>query len=242
MSAIIETLPDFDPTVVRGAYAQDRRFRIREFWPVEHAAAISRCLAQETRYLNAYFAAGRNREASDGDFAKLTPADRRLQQQQLFADAAQGVGFLYGRHHISLKHVETDTPETLRHVMEVLNSPEMLGRIRLISGFDDICCATAQATRYAPGNFLTRHNDIKQDEGRRVAYVLGFSPRWHPDWGGLLQFYRQDGTPRDAWTPEFNSLTLFDVHHVHAVTYVAPFAPSPRLLITGWFCNRPPAQ
>lgn len=209
---------------------------------MEYAAAISRCLAQETRYLNAYFAAGKNREASDKDFANLAPADRHLLQQQLFADAAQGVGFLYGRHHISFKNLESDTPALLRQVMAVLNSPEMLDRIRLISGFDDICCASAQATRYAPGNFLTRHNDLKEDEGRRVAYVLGFSPHWHPDWGGLLQFYRQDGTPRDAWAPEFNSLTLFDVHHVHAVTYVAPFASAPRLSITGWFCNRSPAR
>lgn len=241
MSAIPELVPDFDPQAVRDAYRQDMRFRVRHLWPVEEAAAISRCLAQETRYLNAYFAGGRNREASDRDFANLSAEDRRVLQQQLFGDAAQGVGFLYGRHHITLKHGGAETPATLRRVMEVLNSPEMLTRIRLISGFDDICCASAQATRYSPGNFLTRHNDIKEDEGRRVAYVLGLSPRWHPDWGGLLQFYRQDGTPRDAWAPEFNSLTLFDVHHVHAVTYVTPFAPAPRLSITGWFCSRPPA-
>lgn len=242
MSAIMETIPDFDTQAVCDAYKSDRRFRVKNFWPVEYAAAISRCLSQQTRYLNAYFAGGSNREASDADFASLSNGDRLALQQQLFSDAAQGVGFLYGRHHIALKHGGTDAPDTLRRVMEILNSPEMLKRIRLISGFDDICCASAQATRFLPGNFLTRHNDIKEDEGRRVAYVLGFSPHWHPDWGGLLQFYRQDGSPRDAWAPEFNSLTLFDVHHVHAVTYVAPFAPSPRLSITGWFCNRPLAR
>lgn len=242
MSSIPESVPDFDPQTARDAYRPDRRFRIRSFWPVEQAVAISRCLAQETRYLNAYFAGGRNREASDGDFATLSAGDRRLLQQQLFSDAAQGVGFLYGRRNITLKQEGAKAPVTLRRVMETLNSPQMLERIRLISGFDDICYASAQATRYSAGNFLTRHNDIKEDEGRRVAYVLGFSPHWHPDWGGLLQFYRQDGMPRDTWTPEFNSLTLFDVHHVHAVTYVTPFAPAPRLSITGWFCNRSPAR
>jgi len=30
-------------------------------------------------------------------------------------------------------------------------------------------------------------------------------------------------------------LSLFDVRHVHSVTYVAPFAGAPRLSITGWF-------
>lgn len=242
MSTIPESVPDFDPQSAGDAFRPDRRCRVRDFWPVEHAAAISRCLAQETRYLNAYFAGGRNREASDQDLAGLSTEDRRLLQQQLYSDAAQGVGFLYGRRHIDLREGETDTPDRLRSVMRVLNSPPMLERIRLISGFSDICCASAQATRYSPGNFLTRHNDIKEDEGRRIAYVLGFSPHWHPDWGGLLQFYRHDGIPRDAWAPEFNSLTLFDVHHVHAVTYVTPFAPAPRLSITGWFCNRAPTR
>ncbi len=92
-----------------------------------------------------------------------------------------------------------------------------------------------QVTRYRPGHFLTRHNDVVPAEQRRVAYVLGFTPRWHPDWGGLLQFYRQDGVPQDAWAPGFNDLMLFDVHRVHAVTYVTPFAAEPRQAISGWF-------
>jgi Rps23 Pro-64 3,4-dihydroxylase Tpa1-like proline 4-hydroxylase len=55
----------------------------------------------------------------------------------------------------------------------------------------------------------------------------------------LLQFYQDDGTPRDALTPSFNAMTLFDVKHVHAVTYVAPFASKPRLAISGWFRASP---
>ena len=51
----------------------------------------------------------------------------------------------------------------------------------------------------------------------------------------LLQFFEDNGTPRDAWVPGWNVLSLFDVRHVHSVTYVAPFAGAPRLSITGWF-------
>ena len=68
-----------------------------------------------------------------------------------------------------------------------------------------------------------------------MAYVLSLTERWHPDWGGLLQFFEDNGTPRDAWVPGWNVLSLFDVRHVHSVTYVAPFAGAPRLSITGWF-------
>lgn len=238
MSAIPEAVPSFDLQATRDAYQQDKRTRIRGFWQPGHAAAISRCLATETHYLNAYFADGTNRQASDQDLNALPPASRTELQRQIFSQAAQGVGFFYGRHEIDGKS-EAGSPETLLRIVDILNSPTMLEKIRNLTGFDDICCASAQATRYLPGNFLTRHNDIKEDEGRRVAYVLNFSPKWHPDWGGLLQFYQYDGTPRDAWVPEFNSLTLFDVNHVHAVTYVTPFAAAPRLAITGWFRNKP---
>ncbi|MFT4939017.1 MAG: SM-20-related protein [Paraglaciecola sp.] len=86
-----------------------------------------------------------------------------------------------------------------------------------------------------PGHYLTRHNDVNPKKQRRVAYVLSLSKHWHPDWGGLLQFYQPDGTPKDAWAPQFNSMALFDVNHVHGVSYVAPFATQAKYSITGWF-------
>ena len=87
-----------------------------------------------------------------------------------------------------------------------------------------------------PGQFLTRHKDDITAEGRRIAYVMGFSKDWHPDWAGLLNFYEDDGSGRDFWIPAFNSLSLFDVRHVHSVSYVTPFAKQQRLSLTGWFC------
>ncbi len=35
--------------------------------------------------------------------------------------------------------------------------------------------------------------------------------------------------------PAFNTMALFDIRHVHSVTYVTPFAKQPRLSLTGWF-------
>jgi Rps23 Pro-64 3,4-dihydroxylase Tpa1-like proline 4-hydroxylase len=64
---------------------------------------------------------------------------------------------------------------------------------------------------------------------------MSFTRNWHPDWGGLLQYYDDDGTPRDTWAPLFNSMTLFDVRHIHSVTFVTPFSTQPRLSLTGWF-------
>ena len=111
----------------------------------------------------------------------------------------------------------------------------MLDFVKQVSGRNDVVSADAQYTRYSAGQYLTRHRDVVDRPPRRLAYVLGFTRNWHPDWGGLLQFYEDNGTPRDAWAPAFNRLVLFDVRHVHAVTYVAPFAGAARLSLTGWY-------
>jgi Rps23 Pro-64 3,4-dihydroxylase Tpa1-like proline 4-hydroxylase len=135
------------------------------------------------------------------------------------------------------KHGDTDDEDIryLHSVFEFLNSEEMLGFISEVTGQKDLKSASAQYTRYTPGHFLTRHRDDVTEEKRRIAYVLAFSKEWHPDWGGLLQFYEDDGTARDAWVPEFNSIALFDVRHVHSVSYVTPFTKQPRISLTGWF-------
>ena len=58
--------------------------------------------------------------------------------------------------------------------------------------------------------------------------------------GFATKFYTADGIPRDAWTPRGGSLALFDVRHVHSVTYVTPWAGVPRLSLTGWFSSHRP--
>ena len=121
-------------------------------------------------------------------------------------------------------------------VFDYLNSPDVFSLIEGITGHKALTYADAQYTSYSFGHFLTRHNDDVGEEGRRVAYVLGLSKDWHPDWGGLLHFFEEDGAPRDFWIPKFNTLSLFDVRHVHSVSYVTPFAQEPRLSLTGWFC------
>ncbi|MFT6919272.1 MAG: Rps23 Pro-64 3,4-dihydroxylase Tpa1-like proline 4-hydroxylase [Cognaticolwellia sp.] len=89
-----------------------------------------------------------------------------------------------------------------------------------------------QATKFRRGDFLTRHIDNVPGETKRIAYVLGLTEDWHPDWGGLLQFFEKDGTPTRSWSSAINSLILFNVDKVHSVR---PFALKNRYSITGWF-------
>lgn len=193
-------------------------------------------MAKDISYTNAFTQDGQNHTATEAEIKGWSRDKQREFLTKLYGDASKGVGFYYGR---SILDRSTDTNSLSGQVFEWLNSQNTLNVIKQITGAEDIVAASAQATRYTPGQYLTRHNDVHEGDQRRVAYVLNFTDQWHPDWGGNLQFYQQDGTPRDAWAPLFNSMTLFDVNHVHAVTYLAPFALRYRFSITGWFRAKP---
>jgi len=215
-------------------YREESRTRLHQVWTPDVAQQIAAAMASAASYASTFHVDGQTRLASHSDLQNLGAEGRQQLVAKINANATQGVGFLYERYYLPEQPGAT-VPAPLYGVAEVLNSEPVLAMVRAVTGMVDIACASTQVTRYVPGHFLTRHNDVVPAEQRRVAYVLGFTQRWHPDWGGLLQFYRQDGVPQDAWAPGFNDLMLFDVHRVHAVTYVTPFAPVPRLAISGWF-------
>lgn len=215
-------------------YRAEARARLYQVWSPDVAQAIAAAMSSAVSYANTFHVDGRTQLATPDDLQKMDAQGRQQLGEKINAGAANGVGFLYERYYLP-EQPNASVPAPLYGVAEALNSEPVLAMVRKMSGIDDISCASTQVTRYRPGHFLTRHNDVVPAEHRRVAYVLGFTPRWHPDWGGLLQFYRQDGVPQDTWAPGFNDLMLFDVHRVHAVTYVTPFAAAPRQAISGWF-------
>jgi len=91
-----------------------------------------------------------------------------------------------------------------------------------------------QATQYLPGHFLTSHDDAVAGKNRVAAYVLSLTPGWRIEWGGLLQFHDGDGDVGLALAPRFNAMHLLRVPQVHSVSFVAPYAGTPRVSVTGW--------
>ena len=204
--------------------------RVFDFLQQDSVNQLKTCMETNVEFGNAFYLNGENKLATDEDIKKLPIAT----QQKLFKDihqlASNGAGFLYGRHKI-----EQNSPKELNSMLELINTNGVLEIIRSITSVSSLTHADGQATRYRRGDFLTRHIDNIPGETRRIAYVLGTTDDWHPDWGGLLQFFQKDGTPTTSWSPTINSLTLFDVNKVHSVTYVTPFAAKNRYSITGWF-------
>jgi Rps23 Pro-64 3,4-dihydroxylase Tpa1-like proline 4-hydroxylase len=225
-----------DFPAIQRDYQIDNRIRIQNVLTEDGANELGHYLHNSVTYQNVYHRDGQNKLLSHQQIAMMSQQQKQSFFNSLYDNAAKGIGFYYGKKEITL---DEPAKSICRQTLGWLNSDGTLEKIRLITGHQDIISASAQATCYTRGQFLTHHYDTNLVEKRRVAYVLSMTPVWHPDWGGLLQFFQPDGTPRDSWSPLFNSLTLFDVEHLHSVTYVTPFAMQPRISVTGWFRAEP---
>lgn len=223
------------------SYAADERVRVSNILEPDIAERIRNVCSGDVPWEYLTYVDGKNIVIPAADFDRMSPATSNELHRSIGTAAREGIGFFYCGYKIDRQLAETDRDDLkfLHQVFDFLNGGEMLSFIRDVTGQEDIRSADAQYTRYVPGQFLTRHRDAHDEEQRRIAYVIAFSKAWHPDWGGLLQFFEDNGTPRDAWIPEFNSMSLFDIRHVHSVTYMTPFADEPCLSLTGWFRAKP---
>jgi Rps23 Pro-64 3,4-dihydroxylase Tpa1-like proline 4-hydroxylase len=128
----------------------------------------------------------------------------------------------------------TELGAVSKAAFEFLNGEMFLKAVGKIVAMPDLKSVHAQATCYAPGHFLTAHDDDVRNSGRRAAFVLYLNDAWRADWGGLLQFIDRDGHVAEAYTPLFNALALFRVPSQHSVSMVTPLAPVGRYAISGW--------
>jgi SM-20-related protein len=88
---------------------------------------------------------------------------------------------------------------------------------------------------FAPGAAYVRHRDrFRNDDSRIVTVVTYLNDRWHPEHGGALRLYGNDGDAHDI-APDSGRVVVFlsaDIEHE-----VLP-ATRNRLSLTGWFTRR----
>lgn len=233
-------LPQLNVTDLQQQFQSQGRINISGVWQGDAPQQLAACLATQTAFNSAFYVDNRFQSVPDDKLRQMEPTQARQLQQKILQNAAQGVGFLYGQHLVD-RPAPQPTADLLKQAYAQISSKDTFAFIEAVTGVRNIVYASMQATRYIPGNFLTRHNDVVEAEGRLIAYVFGLTSHWHPDWGGLLQFFTPDGKPTQVWTPTINNLVLFEVTQPHAVTYVTPFAQFPRYALTGWFRSKGPA-
>jgi hypothetical protein len=231
--------PHLDRRALTASFAETGRIQIRNVLTEESAHSLHRVISRGTPWGLAWHA------GADGPHNVPEPALRTLPQaeradiQRKLTAAMTGrdYGFLYAQYpmvHAYLQQWAPGGPHDI--IVELINDQPLMELVREVTQLRELTKADAQATLYAPGNFLAMHDDSHVAEGWRVAYVLNLCAEdWRPEWGGYLNFYDDDGDIVEGLRPRFNALNLFRVPQRHAVSYVPPFAPHARYAITGWF-------
>ena len=223
-------------------FAANGRVQIRNFLSLPAAQTIRAILARETPWGLAW-RAGEN--GPNGlrrqEVEKLTGSDKADIWSRVIGSAAgSDYAFIYAQYRMLDSYLEKwGEHQALDLLVEHINSEPLLSLVRRVSGIPQLKKADAQATLYAPNQFLAVHDDSHVQEGWQVAYVMNFClDEWRPEWGGYLMFYDEDGDVVAGFRPRFNTLNLFRVPQKHSVSYVPPFAPVGRFSITGWFRDR----
>lgn len=234
--------PQLDRNGLGAKFAREGRLQIRDVLTPDSAREIHKILSKQTPWGVSWQAAAEGphhirpaamAQKSQREILGMTAKLKSAMQRDEYA-------FIYSAYPMLDAVLEQWDPGGPHEILlEHLNDDPFLNLIREVTAIPELLKADGQATLYAPGHFLTQHNDSHMAEGRRVAYVLNLTAgEWRPDWGGYLLFYDEDGDVTAGFRPRFNSLNLFRVPQLHSVTYVPPFSPIGRYAITGWLRDR----
>lgn len=162
------------------------------------------------------------------------PAERRTALEEAVNQGARtGFQYRYEGLRVPARAGEgADNP--LAAFSRLMASEEMIAFLCAVTGFSGLAFTDGHATAYGPGDFLTGHDDDVAGKDRIAAYVFGMTPRWRPEWGGLLLFHGADEASVAGQVPRFNTLDLFAVPQRHSVSMVTAAAPWRRFAVTGW--------
>ncbi|WP_439547457.1 2OG-Fe(II) oxygenase [Sandarakinorhabdus sp.] len=223
-----------DLRAAASAFARDGHVRLQPFLAEDAAIA---CLAEMKRradWVQVVNSGDKVFELSRSSRAAMTPEQRDGLEQAVLAGAQ--TGFQYRYEALRLPDGNAPPPggnSVIAGWPAFLSGGAVRDVLRTITGADDIAFADGQATAYAPGDFLTGHDDAVPGKQRRAAYVFSLNPVWRVEWGGLLLFH-EDGHGVRGVAPAFNSLDIFAVPQMHSVSMVTGSVPNRRYSITGW--------
>ena len=227
--------PRLDREKLRADFRRLGRLDIPDFLGDDGALLLRKELVARSDWMTVINAGEKIYEISRSGLAELNDAQRGLLDAKITEAARNEFQYRYEALRVpDDQALRRGAQDLLTAFVSFLSSPAALDFFRYITADETISFADGQATAYSTGHFLSRHDDDVIGKGRRCAYVLGLTPAWRAEWGGLLMFHGADGNIVEAFTPRMAALRLFRIPAVHSVSYVTPFAPEPRLSVTGW--------
>lgn len=209
--------------------------RIGSFLPDERAEQLHRELRARTDWKQVFNSGDKLFELDRATQAALDAERRAELDQAIYAGAREGFQYRYETIRVpDEEDARNASDDPLARLALDLSGGEMRDLLREITGEPAIRFADAQGTAYSPGDFLTGHDDRFPGKDRLAAYVLGLTPVWRIEWGGLLVMHGDDQAASRAYPPLMNVLTLFGVPQMHSVSEVSRAAAYRRYSVTGW--------
>lgn len=234
----IALAPHHDTAALAAVFARTGRLHIPKLLRDQDAARLHDTLSRRTPW-NLTLVHDGPKEMPLSQWEALSPGQRKAIDDEVATAARER----YEARYLNRPLTETGEPfpgliPELEALARFLNSEPFLAFARAVLGEDRVAFADAQATCFRANDFLHRHTDEVPGKNRIAAYVLNMTPRWKPEWGGLLNFTRPDGNVTEAWTPAFNALNLLKVPQSHFVSSVSSFVDTGRYAVTGWLRYR----
>lgn len=226
--------PRLDRRLIREVFRRQGRVHIPDVFTAASAAALYDVLSTQTPWQLSLNVQQRHFDLAHEQLMLMPPEKRELMTQAMLQQARHGFQYVFENFPLFDLYRAGRRDHPLLELQEFFDSAGFLDFARELTGFEQIAFADSQATRYLPGHFLTEHDDDVAGKQRLAAYVLGMTPQWRADWGGILQFIADDGHIAEGYVPKFNVLNLFRVPQKHSVSFVAPSAAQPRYSVTGW--------
>lgn len=235
--------PRLDVDALRERFLREARIQIDGFLDPVAARCLRNELQESSSWRHVINGANKVFEIPAGEFDALDLDFKAELDRATRRSAINEFQYRYDSIRVADNHGQRLASATkLDHFAALMSSPSALGLLGEITCGAPIRFADGQATRYRPGDFLTRHDDAVVGKDRVLAYVLNLVEEWRPEWGGLLTFVGEGDRVVETFVPRFNSLSLFAVGQQHFVSTVADYAPAPRISVTGWLrTNVPPA-
>lgn len=235
--------PTLDTAAIARSYAADGRVRVAELLVHASLRELHGEIVARDDWRQVINVPGGVLELSREDRAAMSDDETRALDRQIDERACLGFQYRYEGLRIPAPAPAPDTAtgpdDALQTIARLMASAAMLGFLEQVIGRGGLMFTEGQATAYATGDFLTCHDDQAPGRNRVAAFVLGMTPRWRPEWGGLLMFHADDDSQVTGHVPRFNTLDLFSVPQRHSVSTVTTAAPGRRLAITGWLSMRP---
>ena len=225
--------PELDLDTLARRFQETGRVRIPAFLS-PGSAEMREYLADTDEWIQVINKPGGVLEMELSEWQVLGSRRKSSIQRDMYARGARGFQYSYAAVRIPTADEVDDDDSPLADFSRFMMSAGLRRTVEAIIGTENLHFTDGQATTYGVGDFLTGHDDDVPGRNRVAAFVLGMTPLWRLEWGGLLIFHPTPDADALALVPAFNTLDLFAVPALHSVSQVMPCAEGPRRALTGW--------